>query len=857
MTDRLYRAQIYTQGSTSLSTANVDFTVGVNALGEAPIVSGGRVRLLEGRVEAVPATVVINDTTSGGLTSHLGDAGGRNTMLNRFVQFQRADAGGAYTAIGGGRITDLVNSDNIAQYRMTVNPEWPTGANTLCFTTNTTHLYPPCPDPGGKRIGFYGVPYRYGYVQLTRVQSSFAGITKARAVKFWLVQFRSDNPPVTSAGFDAIAGDLGLPGSGLHSIYSTKGAFHYLRFNVGGTDYPVCSFRFAWQQAGGVTGAEWAYPTADGPLPNAQDISDHQQRGTPLRFIIAASSTSFQSGGVFSSSVAALGHQDYAYDHGNPFLHMMGAPASPATPCHIFAYSSAVLGPTAGSHPMQVLKDLLAGAYSHSTVPYQLPLYSTAVFTGSADLRKLPMPPVAFRLTTPAPMQDWIQTNLCAPFGVMPTMDVTGAVRFTNFRVPGASTTSTGFSTAGLFKFTSTNLMAPHPDWRLSRNEACTVLNLTVNSLVKNEVNSITNGAPNLDVGGDGILAQTRTTTFYHDRYLQMGAYPVSLQYTGIPLVAGYQDAYVPIARYPTVKLLAPYLANEVFSRFGDGPVMGTLHALSAASTVRAGDITAVKLGTYPNYGTNARGGTRLVQILSKTFRPDGYDYDYLDIGPAQAASSVPTLTLSAASYAPKSHLKAVIGNVPSSGSYVLHLAQSTSATAPASASTLWRPMYAQKGGGTVYLDGLPSGSYFWGRAQNRQPGRALSKFTVSSARVATSAISAPTGLKTSNIKAQTANSTWVAGDLTYPVAVYVDDSTSAVASSGNLYAKYPANTQRSALAGLTKSHVHKIAVRHYDPYGGVSASLSSAFTTPSTVSGPNIITPPPMAGFFTVAGAP
>lgn len=852
MTDRRYRVMVYKAGSTSLSTGNVDFIVGSSALVEAPEVSGGRARPLEGRVEAVPTHLRIADSTAGGWTSHLGDANGRNTGLNRFVQIQRADNGGAYAAIGGGRITDVAYAENLAEVQVTVNPEWPTGANTMCFTTNTTHLYPACADPGGQRIGFYGFPYRYGYATVVRQESSFGPVPRAQAKRFFTVTFRPDNAPMPSASFSAIQGDVATFSSVAHSIYSTNGAFKYLRFNVNGTDYPVVSF--ALDPTPGSYAQYYTDPA--GPLPSDQTISDHQQRGAPLRFIIAASSVAF---GTAASTVdnSAVG-KAYAYDAGNPFLHMMGAPASDATPLHIYGLQATTAGATLGGvHPMQVLKDLLAGSYSHSTVPYQLPLYSTVMFTGGSDLRKLPMPLQAFRIIAPAPMQTWIQDNLCASFGVLPTMDPTGVVRFKNFRIPGGSTGSSGFSTGTLFGFTSTNLAAPHPDWRLNRNEACTVANITVNTIQQGLINAAAGGGPpNLGVGGDGLLARSRTTSFYHDRYLQLGAYPADFQYTGIVLDDGYQQNWVPVAKFAGSKGALTYLAQEVFGRFGDGPVQGTLRALENAATVAPGDITALKLPTYPNYGTNARGGTRLVQILSKTVRPDGYDFDYLDAGPAQPASTKPTFSLAVSTRTPKSGLKATVSAVPSNAWFTISLANSSAATAPSVSSPLWHPVYSKRGNGTFELNHLPSGQFFYGRCQTRQSsGRPLSDYAVSS-RVATSAISAPTALKTSNIKANQATSTWKSGDVNYPVQVYVDDSTSAAASTANLYQKLGSQTQRTTLSGLTANHVHKVIVRHWDAYGGVSAAISSAFNTASTASAPNVILPPPMAGMYAIVGS-
>lgn len=832
MTDRQYRVRIYKAGSTSLSTANVDFDLGVSTLTQAPVVTGARVRLLEGRVEASPFPVTVIDTTSGGITSHLADSQGRLTIINRFAQVQRADAGGAFTAIGGGRVTDVTFSDNLAQAQLMISQEWPTGASSLVFTTNTTHLYPPCADPGGQRAGFFGNPYRYGYATITRCLASSSRAGFRHTARYWRVQFRPDNPPMNQHGWDALAQD-----NGGFQGFSTAGAFRHARFRVNGTDYPIVTFAEHSVTAGGGTITTF-WPAFPGPVLASNDtIQAHITNGAPLTFWVAASSTAF--GGT--------GAKNAVYETDNPFLHMMTAAPSANTPLHIWSAVGSSTGTyPSGTHPMQVLKDMLAGAYSHSTVAYQLPLYSTASFTGANDLRKLPMGRVGFRITAPAPMQDWVQQNLCAPFGVMPTQDVTGAVRFRNFRMP---TVSTGFSSGSVFGFTSTNLRAPHPDWRANRNEACTVLNL---SFVGYGLSGQNNGTVTDADGADNIRQWPMSTALYHDRMQQIGQYPVSMNYLGRPVQAA--AVYPNNVQFGEIGDLVTYLSREVFGRFGDGPVQGTLHALESASTIAPGDTVRVALPTYPNLGSNTRGGSRLVQILSKTYQPDGYDYDYLDLGAWQSPTSHPSITLAASTKHPKNAVKVTVGNVPSSGGCTYYLAQS-SGSAPGVTSTLWHPIASKTGGGTFEVNKLPSGKWFWAAAQNRQPGRILSNLQVSSGRVQTTVLSAPTALKDSHIGVSTVTSTWAVGETNYGVQVFVDNSTSANPSTANRYGYFPPNTQVLPISGLDHGHKHKVMIRHYDDYGGVSATLSSAFTTLTTGASPNIILPPP-AGLTLISGS-
>lgn len=849
MTTRDWKFYVWKSTATSLSTALVDFTIDNSKLAAVPTITGSRLRVLDGRTEARPWTMDILDASSF-ITSQIGDAGGRLDLLNRFVQANLSIDGGAYSAVAGGRLIDAINTGNIATWQFTVQDEWLAGANARLFTTNTTLLYPPRPIRGYKDVGS-------GWAAIGA--ASRIATTETTPKRYWLVTLNPGvpgTPPLTDEAVSFIRGDVKTHLAGL----STKGGFTHLRFRLNGTDYGVVGFKtlrgIVW--TGGIAHHNVTRPDPEDRLFDEDELYEHQSKGGPLSFWVAASSTAFGGTGAitfdFTTAKSAA-------------LHAMSAPASVATPLHIWNWSSA--NPFGTLHPMQVLKDVLSGVYSSSSEG--LPYYSTQSFTGTKDVRLLPTVGVAFRITNTATLKDWCEEHLLAPHGIAAFGDNTGKVAFKSVLIPDPQM---GYSTANMYSFTSTNLRAPHPDWRTTRREQVTQIQLDYEMVARGTIVGRTagrmpdygnvthpSGPYGWTQGGDGIASAVASTFVNHDRMSRYGVWPLRYTFDGYGALGRY-DAY---AAFPDWVGSMAYYQNEVcgriFNRFGDGPMSGTLYALPNASTVLPGDFCRLPLASYPSpAGGGARGAGRLIQVLTKDITPEGYAYEFLDAGASPTPLASPTFTLSTSTAYPKHVLRATVtGGIPSGGGMNFYMAESATTSPPSSTSAAWHPVYTTVGGarstGVYTFPRLKSNTRFFVKAQAGAPNRVLSAYTASQTKV-TAAITSITGLTMSSVKAHTAGSTWTLGDGDYPVDWHVDTSTNGSPTTSNLLARFPAGTAKYLTAGLTASQKYRSWVRHADPYGGYSGFDSTTFTMTSTATTSNVRKSPPLGGLYTVFGS-
>lgn len=845
MTTRDWKFHIWKSTATSLSTTLVDFTVDNTHLVTAPVITGSRIRPLDGLTEARPWTIEVLDNSSF-FTAQIGDAGGRLDLLGRFVQANLSIDGAAYAPVAGGRLVDAINADNIATWKVTVQDEWLAGANTMLFTTNTTLLYPPRPYRGYKGAA-EGRAVIGTATRITGNATTTAPVFSKR--RLWQVMLHpggGGSPPLNDPGVNFIRDDLLPDAVGL----STKGSFKYLRFRYAGTDYKVVGFK----SMTGVS-ALFTYPRPDpeNHLFDEDALREHQTKGAPLVFWVAASSTAF--GGAATKTFALADAVS---------LHAMSGPATPATPLHIWpGWSSA--NPWGTIHPMQVLKDCLDGVYSSSSE--SLPYYSTESFTGNADIRRLVGVGVAFRVTQSAPLREWVTDNLLAPHGVVAFGDYRGRVAFKSIF---AANPQLGYSTANLYQFTSTNLRTPHPDWRTSRREQVTQVQVNYERVslsvapgaIQTAVGLATFTPPGYTLGGDGLSVKMDSTYFNHDRIQRYGTFPIIRNFAGYGTVGDYSPFNPAAPWVAAIQYQGGAYAAQVFNRYGDGPMQGTLYALPGASTLQSGDFARMTLGSYPSpAGGGVRGGTRLVQLLTRDITPEGYAYEFIDAGSAAVPAASPVLTLSSSTTNPRHALKATVSSLPSGGAVQLYMAESATTTPPGSSNAAWHPIYTSGAYGLVRATGeyqlpnLKSNTRFFVAGQSYAPNLPASQRSTPQTKV-TGAIASMTGLTMSSVKAKTAGSTWVLGDSHYGIDYHLDTSTSATPTTSNRLFRLPAGTIKTPLTNLTPSQKYRSWVRHADIYGGFSGFDSTTFTMTSTATTSNTRTAPVLGGLYTVFGS-
>ena len=795
MADRRYRVRVYTPGSTSLSTANVDFTLSENRLTEAPTVLGSIVRPREGRTEAQPWFFDVADIGSS-FTAQLADSSGRLDLLNRIIVAQRNTDGGTYTNIGVGRISDVFLNPDVASYRVMVEDERVLERSQLIFnSSNTTHLYPPGPHAD------------WGIFKAAN-KGSFVALQTASNPKIRKIAFLMDHLPWTDDAAGAIANDL-KP----NPAFSTVGNFTHCRLRYGETDYQITAF--------GSVGSSDPYGF-NGPTGGWVDELYKMGPANPVNCWIAAASSAFTLDNTYSSA----------------YLHMMSAPPSAALPLHI--------GGKDGLHPMQVAKNIYDGDYSSSPPKIR---YSTAAFkTGTTGLLTIPMPLCHFRVTGPAVMSEWLEDYCYAPFMVIPFTDSSGRINPRSVRFPNSTAAIT-------FTFTGANLTEP-PTWVHPSREMVTVLQ--VEHLYNTAIagSDVGRNVPPLDRlprgGNDYIAATPKVFEVTHDRVTNLGRHTALMRAHGVNTgsLSGVGPGwYLPNAWEGSVERYTNHIKRDIFDRFGDGPIMGTLASLATGEAVSPGDFVKLTLGIFPNPATGARSGTRVVQIMERDYTPIGPRFTYLDAGPSLQPVAAPTLTLANSTLDPKHSVIATVGTVPADGGVDIQVAHNS--TRPAASSTLWQPWDTVTTTGTHRIGRRPSGTIIWARARAGKPNRLRSTYTNSTATITSSAITAPSAFTGSSVTAGTVLGTWTVGDSRYKTVIHGDTSTSATFTTANQMTVVAENTKRYKWDNLAVGTKYLLGVRHRDDYGGYSARSAAAVTT-STGTPP---TAPAMLGIEILRG--
>ena len=621
MISKSYRAWVYKLGATGASSSMVEFTLSQSELQRAPTVLGPNPRPLEGRTEPRPWYVDVVDS-AGSFTAHLASSG-RMSMTNRLVQVQVATSGGAYTALGTGRLTDLEMTTDVSAYRLNVSPETSLLDGNTIFSTNTTRLY-----PGGPHTQ-YGPfpPPPYGTLNVLQYLSNWNG----NGLKLFFVGLKWSWWPLTDLGVQAVVNDQ-RPNPTLNN---GLGNFQWTRMRAGNTDYPILTFGYA--DNFGIF-----LPTLD-LVQGFGDTSVEQL----YAWVIAPTSNSLTVG------VGATG----------AFLHMFGAPPSEATPLHI--------GGAIGTHPMALAKTLLAGGYPPAS-GQPLARYSTAAFfNGSTGVLARTMAPNWFRITSPQPMGSWMASRLWAPNQVVPFIDAQGRIAP---RYVGMvdSTSKVGHA------FTASNMRRPHPTFLVPQREQATVVEvdyqyespaIATQTAPRSVMFDITKVAWPPNTGGDQIASVQTATTVASDRVNAFGRQVVKFKADGVRIrTPSYYALGIQFSSNNPGNLAAytAGLTHSVLNRYGDGPIYSQLYGMSDASTVQAGDWVSVTLGTYPNPKTNTRGGTRLMQVMYRDDPPEGPAFYCLDGGAQQSALSSPTITGTRSTFAPKHAILVSVTSMPS-----------------------------------------------------------------------------------------------------------------------------------------------------------------------------------------------
>ena len=762
---------------------------GVNRLAlESQEFGGQDVDPLEGRAVGKPWSVDLVDFSTS-VTSILADSSGRTELIGQRGILAETTAG-TYPLIGStdfwnaaGRISDIMLLPD-QTYRIVMEDALLRLRSAPIFVKNTTsngsQLYPP------GLMGHWGRFTARGGVP-GRVVSTFVNLSE---IQIPLVT------PLSRDIVDAIMNDYEGVYDGTNAS-TGDGNFRHLRLNVNGADYPVYGF-----------GGFAPYGIGTHLSVFERDVSEH----TELRVWVTG------------LSVSTTGTNE-GVDAGDCILHMTSGPPSAVNPIHI--------GTSAGINPFQLLKNILNGNYGSSSL---MPTYSTHL-TDLINDKSFPL--TWFRITEPQRMVEWVEENICKPYG---------AILFTDAHAEDSVVPQTIFlpdpdnhPSASLFEFTSTNLREA-PTWIQSKRTICTVTQTTIERV--SEITPTRAKALGYSFPADALEINSFTTEFVHDRASNLGRHVREI-YLGV--AAGNSIASVYQER----------LAREMFERYGDGAIWGEIQGVSTEGStgvhdVTPGDFVKINLSVYPNVGIQGRGGTRVVQIMSRAETPVGPVFEYLDAAEDPPTITAPTLTAANSTRNPRHALTITLGGLstatssgPAAG-WEIEVANSASTLAIN--STLWElrsaarqprstdPWYISSG--TFDITELKSGSTYFVRARFGLYQGYHSAWTYTTAGVGTSQLAGPSGLAATGHTISTIDFSWTNATAStgYPLEVRHSTFGGTLARTQVLQ---PGMT-RYRLDGLSSGTTYTFDARYYDTYGGVSPSTSmSTETTGTSTSAP------------------
>lgn len=476
------------------------------------------------------------------------------------------------------------------------------------------------------------------------------------------------------------------------------------------------------------------------------------------------------------------------------YFHMPTHDPTPDIPRHI--------GGRLGIDPFQLAKDIYDGVYGGGPVRYDSECFSA--YDPESNPRGLigRFPKQWYRVDGPANMATWLQENVYTPLKVAPILNAAGEVAPVFVGQPDTAAIP---DVDELPTFTASN-SSLHPTWNQRGRDQVTILRATFrHARLAGPLDE------ERDVALDGLVWQEYAHEVEHDNAANVRA-PHEVTVTGQHRPGDFLHE-------------TRRMGREMFDRFGDGPVYSRVRTVAGElEDLIPGTWVAIDFDSYPAAQDQARGGTRIAQVLTRTVLPAGVEYELLEAGALAQPLGTPTVALATNSDDPHHAVNVTISGLGTGEGYELHLAVST--TEPDEESDAWTYRVLRgTGNETVTVSRLPSGSTIWGRARATAPGRISSDWSTADD-ASTTALTAPTAASVGDIEGGTATLSWTPGEADYDVVVDLDEVPEARLVAGSTEYRFE---------GLPPSTALEAGVKHVDDYGGESARASDDFNSGST----------------------
>jgi hypothetical protein len=769
---------------------------------------GGQVvRPLQGRAESRPWQVEVLDSDNY-FTALLADSGGRMVLLRRLVDVQASVDGGAYATVATGRLADI--QDHVSHYTLSIEDERLLERTANIFTQcqastyaedngtdalyQTAYVIPPGPTgPYGnfKLLNYYAAnatPQANGNYVLC-VPDKLPTITMPSGGVALIEHGETLNGKIINQIKDDLKADYRWDNT------STEGNFNTLRAEIatssGTFDYEVVGFG-SYQPVVPITSG---YLFAASPV---DQLDEAMAEGTDVQVWVVFPSYSTQ---AFTSVR----------------LYMPTHEPTDVTPL--------LIGGATGIHPYQLYQDNADEVGVRcSTVLTDL-IADNWAQTGW------------WRITSKANMARWHEDHTHKPYGVVPFVDQDGKVAPQKVLLPQSSEVGDDITT--LTEVTESD--ASFHSWRHSAEDQVTAITFKYTKERMVSYSAFSKENVGEDFAADLIDASCEEVMREHDRISEFGRHEDVIQFSGLH---SEEDTLIPdlstdlsrvyVRRLWGVDSFANMRAREAFQRAGDGPIEGRMTPYSSAVDFTPGDRARFTIATFPTPQSSARGGTRLVQVVSRHEDPAGPQYEWADLGPGLNPSTVGTLALAQSTSDPNHTVKATVGGLPSSAGWQLQTAYSTSATAPAEDSDTWQWREQGDSSGVFFVPHNPSGTIVHGRMRTTLPNQTRSAWSTA-ANTTMASLTAPSGISVSGITGAAATVAWVTGEDNYPLEIVLDQATTCATATLESVTRLAKGSETYPVTNLTADSTYCVGVRHYDVYGGVSAVDSTAFESAST----------------------
>ena len=513
--------------------------------------------------------------------------------------------------------------------------------------------------------------------------------------------------------------------------------------------------------------------------PDADDRSSHNPLG-----VLSSPAQGGDALAVFEMTVYWPGHGLNVDDEiDGAYVYAPGAPADEDKPIHV--------GGTGGQDPFDWIKD----QYDAIGVRYEAAAFTAwnAGANPNGLIANPLIPPMFIRATEPTTLRMQVE-RICRTFGVVPFLNSLGEVAPRFVLMPH------DVAPGGLTEVTAAIATRPHPTWGQQTINMVTVCRPTFSSyrvIGRNEI------LENSNEPLDRIRHTIRTLRdIDHDRLSSLKAHVYKMDLT---LINTLQHA----------EFLAAQMSRELFDRYGDGAIQGQLEALSGASSIEPGDFIRLTVASYPNMEIQARGGTRIVQIMGRETRISR-TFGYMDAGANAQPLTAPGVAIAQTAGDTNHSVNVTISGLTAGARYQLQLKGAT-------------PDYVTVAEGsaneTITISEMPSGTTIDARARETKANTIRSAWSAPVSQ-ATASLAAPTNAVVGSIVGDRAQATWTDNEPTYNAEVFLNGTQLAILEPGTTIYNL------TKLTASTNYNAPGFAVRYLDRYGGVSASDDDDFST-------------------------